>query len=220
MVVSYKHKFIFIRVPKTGSTSIINSLSNLDILYNGLFTYTGDAVNDISNLELEYITKIKEENPKLRIERNHSSCSVCEYLLNDFVCDKFFKFAFVRNPWSRVVSRYTWGLNITNNNLVLNDKKINSFDEYVQNMEYDGFYEFLQSQSDFTDGCDYIGKCENLQEEFDIICDKIGIPHYKLPIRNSSTHKHYSEYYTKETEQIIAERYKNDIEKFDYTFEK
>ncbi|MCP3890269.1 MAG: sulfotransferase family protein, partial [Desulfobulbaceae bacterium] len=66
---------------------------------------------------------------------------------------------------------------------------------------------------------DDIGKLENLQEDFDLFCQKVGI-RVALPHKNKSRKKHdYKKYYDNKTRDIVARRFRRDIETFGYTFD-
>lgn len=139
----------------------------------------------------------------------------------------FFRFGFFRNPWDRFVSKYFYFKNYgqkLGNDLHSGEivNRFNSFREFVIN------YENVSSEFKSphwknqicwnVDRLDFIGKFENLQEDFNTICDKIGIPRQKLPHKNKTRHKHYTEYYDDETKQVVAEKYAKDIEYFGYKF--
>ena len=40
-----------------------------------------------------------------------------------------------------------------------------------------------------------------------------------LPHKNKTDHKHYSAYYNDKTKEIIAEVFREDVDKFNYSFE-
>jgi hypothetical protein len=145
----------------------------------------------------------------------------------DLNLDEYYKFTFVRNPWDRLVSWYFYHINDDEELKTLYPQ---NFKEWVKTgmkshwNEVDGTYwgdkDPINYQSWIADEKQYnfIGKFENLQEDFNIICDKIGIPQQKLPHKNKSKHKHYTEYYDDETRQIVAQKYAKDIEYFEYKF--
>ena len=139
--------------------------------------------------------------------------------------NEYYKFTFVRNPWARLVSWYIY-------HIKFKTSYPRYFKEWVKTgmkshwNKVDGSYwgdkDPINCQSWIADEKQYnfIGKLENLQQDFDIVCDKIGIPQQQLPHKNATKHKHYTEYYDDETREIVAEKYAKDIEQFGYEFEK
>ena len=135
------------------------------------------------------------------------------------IWDTYFRFAFVRNPWDRLVSTF------------IQKKKINygvygsfsSFSEFILSLPKQKLWRCDKHHRRQTDlfplkSIDFIGRFENFEQDFNIVCDKIGIPHQELPHKNKTKHKHYTEYYDDETKQIVAEKYAKDIEYFGYEF--
>lgn len=195
-MISYKHKFIFLHVPKTGGRSIEKFFKSKNILHDSSFyQITPDP---------------------------HHSLGEYSDMLN---INNFFKFAFVRNPFDRVLSEYFY-IKRWNGCLCSKEdfnKKFYSFKRFIK---YGGleccwkWHANNQCEMIFNkdDKLDFIGKFENLQEHFNAVCDNIGISQQQLPYKNKSKHKHYTEYYDDETKQIVAEKYAKDIEYFGYEF--
>ena len=131
---------------------------------------------------------------------------------------EYYKFAVVRNPWSLVVSFYHWR---TRNHDF-------QFKDWILEGDYVPYNPFLiregMTNLDYISDkngniiIDNICRTETLQEDFNTICDKIGIPRQQLPHSNKTKHKHYTEYYDDETREIVAEKYAKDIEYFGYKF--
>jgi hypothetical protein len=66
---------------------------------------------------------------------------------------------------------------------------------------------------------DFIGRYENLQKDWNVVCEKIGICE-KLPwINKRRNKKSYTEFYDDKTMNIVYEMYKKDIEYFEYGFD-
>jgi|3_EtaG_2_1085321.scaffolds.fasta_scaffold78799_2 hypothetical protein len=148
-----------------------------------------------------------------------------------------FSFTFVRNPWDRCVSAFRW-LNSAGKSRHHDKKDAENFLLGDQN-DFSGFIRHYKSNNvilkqlhfkpqyqwicDDYDNVlvDFIGRFENLQEDFNKLCDTIEVPREKLVHHKKSKtkHKHYTEYYDDETRQIVAEKYSKDIEYFGYKFD-
>lgn len=127
----------------------------------------------------------------------------------------YFKFSFVRNPWDRLLSSYLYARAIKKRT---GERSI-PLDTTLKNYLLKSPNRF--SQYSFVDGFDknsFIGRFENLQSDFDIVCDKIGIPRIKLERINKTKHTHYTDYYNNETRDIVSQLCAKDIEYFGYKF--
>ncbi len=135
--------------------------------------------------------------------------------------ETYFKFGFVRNPWDRVVSLYERA-----EALQLKDKM--TFDEFVDWIQYSSSTCVHSSphryQLDwFVDPnghvlANFIGKFERLDEDWAFVAQKLGVT-ATLPHRRPNPRvRHYTEYYTARTRDIIANKFKVDIERFGYEF--
>ena len=143
----------------------------------------------------------------------------------------YFSFSIVRNPWDRLVSCWMqkiitqepteeqfrkgirWELNYQKPSFKDFIRIISDDENITKDRHWDLYFNIIP-----VSDIDFIGRFENLQHDFNIICDKIKIPQQKLPHKNKTKHKHYTEYYDDETKQIVAEKYAKDIEYFEYKF--
>jgi len=130
------------------------------------------------------------------------------------ITKKYFKFAFTRNPYDRVYSFYLFKKYKSNTDLPSPDI---SFIEYLNIPHFKNTQTFCDLFAGKPE-MDFIGRFENLQQDFNTVCDRIGIPRQELPHASKTNHKHYTEYYDDETREIVATKYAKDIEYFGYKF--
>lgn len=163
--------------------------------------------------------------------------------------EKYFKFAFVRNPWARLVSAYQFlGIN----------KKCSFNDWVLGNFPLPGFsseWLHVMPQSDYLHGSkgqllvNFVGRFENLHNDYGEVCSKLNVEfsdlphvnrskrsfsiifkniiryHYSTDFRNSrlsikSNDKDYWKYfYDVNTFDFVTSFYADDINNFDYRFD-
>lgn len=135
----------------------------------------------------------------------------------------YYKFAFVRNPWDRVVSTYCSKV-ITRKHQPFKTCFGKSFEYFVdfinsQNISSCDAHIMLQTKLLPLAYVNFIGKMENFDADLHAVLDRIGLEYPQIPHRNPSDHAHYSHFYTKRTKDIVAKKYKDDIVNFGYQFE-
>lgn len=130
--------------------------------------------------------------------------------------DLGFTFTIIRNPWDRIVSGYHYYKD--NNKRILRLNQIESFSEFLRFGKF-GITLSKTQHSLIGNDIDLILNFENLAEEFYQIQDFYNVKN-PLPYKNKSTHEHYSYYYTHQWMiDIVAKRYQEDIDCFNYEFE-
>ena len=130
--------------------------------------------------------------------------------------DSYYKFSFVRNPWDRLVSLYHFRLKKMRHLI-----KGRSFDTWLRQV-FDEYHPKVHQHywiaEDGVPFVDFIGKFENLSEDFSRVCSRIGAAVPLLHI-NKSSHKHYAEYYNAESRDFVQKACAADIDMFGYTFD-
>tara|TARA_B100000519_G_scaffold185910_1_gene181476 strand:+ start:33 stop:653 length:621 start_codon:yes stop_codon:yes gene_type:complete len=204
-MINHTHKFVFLKLSKSASTTISATLKEACI--DTIFEKTG---------------------------HHH----ILDMISSD--TKSYFKFTTVRNPYARLVSRYFFARkvdkhanqfkNLTFKHFVLGGHTVTPMNttwvlETAPHLKrllnrvgfFDNQIEWMQDTSGKVI-IDFVMKTEALQQDFDILCDKIGIPKQQLPHKNKTKHKHYTEYYDDETREAVAKKYAKDIEYFGYEF--
>lgn len=144
----------------------------------------------------------------------------------------YFKFAFVRNPWDRLYSAFSF---LKGGGWDDNDKRwaeenlagIDDFNDFVINwLTPERLYAYIHfwPQSDFIcDGknramIDYLAYFETIGDDFDRIAKQIDCKE-SLQHTNASKRKGYKEVYSEEARQKVALLYARDINNFGYRFD-
>jgi hypothetical protein len=130
----------------------------------------------------------------------------------------YFKFGFVRNPFDRYVSTCFF-LNrddpafARNARALMKDRLSRPrFQQRV--LVRPQYLQLCNANGDLA--VDFIGRYEGLQQSYDQICDRIGIPSTNLGSRNASSHAAYGDYYDDELRDKVARFYADDLRVFDY----
>lgn len=206
-MISHKHKCIFIHIPRTGGTSIETILSGKNWW---------------------------QVNPQTK----HLNFITAKKIYNNY-WEEYFKFTFIRNPWERTLSLLKYSTaNKPHDNIypvqldVLGRIKTNNLFNLFSNIEYDPRFFHANQFEDyepfdqayyrniFGDEMNFVGKFENLQKDFEVVCEHLKIPSKKLPHVEKSIIdcSQYQRYYDDEQRDLVYSKFKNDIEKYNYEF--
>lgn len=205
VIVSHKYKFIYVAIPKTATHAIRFALRK----------HLGP--DDWEQVELYHQSRLPFSGFE-HVNHGHITSSEAKRVLSEEVWDSYFKFTFVRNPFDRFISyaffRHQSSEIFAKNKLgvmKLLFKKPSLADDILFKPQWNFVTNELGDNI-----VDFIGRFENLQTDFDAVCQKVGLPQIKLDLHNSSEHKNYKHYLDEELIGLISDYYKEDLECFDY----
>lgn len=149
----------------------------------------------------------------------------------------FFKFAFVRNPWDRLLSAYAYllqgqGTTARDRRFVESHlKPAGDFVRFVTALEDRRYRRAVMSYDHFSPqtqwvclpgqrahAMDFLGRFECMEADMAEVRFRLGFPTVSLERLRPSDHRDYREAYTRRTREIVGEVYAADVTLFGYGF--
>ncbi len=208
VIISHQHQFIFFAVPKTGTHSIRQALR----------PHLGAGDEEQARLFEQH----SFSHPELKaIGHGHISVAQVKPVLGDDVFERYFKFAFVRNPWDRFVSFCAF-ISRTTGQFEENPhgfmaQMIHS-PPPLQQMLYQP-QSALLTDVDGRLTMDFVGHVETMERDYKSICERLQLQPRPLEQVNGSRHRPYADYYNQPLRDLVAGKYRQDIEMFGYNFD-
>jgi chondroitin 4-sulfotransferase 11 len=210
-MISHKYKFIFLHIPKVAGTSIERFLREIDLeIPQKVLRKRG--FSHFLNDHPDYFAFSFVRNPYDRL--------VSAWKWGELKFSKEGELPFYKKE--RPVSFEEYVLLTTD----LEHRKDNQnlwseYDEYHTLPQFEffpnlngGHYFSDKITSKFT--CDFIGRFENLHEDFNTACSNIGIKQFKLPHAYKSKTFKESFDWTNELKEKVYNYYKKDFTNFNY----
>ncbi len=208
MIISHRHQFLFFAVPKTGTHAVREALRE----------HMGDEDLEQAGLFVKKRLPFPEFDG---VPHGHLTTQMIRPVLGDDMFERYFKFAFVRNPFDRFVSFCAFMSRETGEF----ERTPTAFMKHVirdvrpfQHVLFVPQHFFLVDAQGKLD-IDFVARTETMQASYDAICARVGIPSRPLERVNASRHAPWWTYYDDELVALVSNLYQRDLELFGYRFE-
>ena len=205
-MISLKHNFLFIHIPKTAGNSIQNVLR----------AYSEDRIVCMAPHQ-DGVERFEVRSDRFNIHK-HSTLLDYRSQLDEEMFQRLFKFTSVRNPWDRLISFY---FSPHRGRVIWDRQEFMRFVEVIPPLTDHIALEAPNNSDSGTNCFSYINhfiRFENLNHDFQQVCEQTGIPYTPLPQRNKSEHQYYKSYYDEEIVELVTRRFSEEIRFFGYTF--
>jgi hypothetical protein len=221
-MVSDSHKFVYVSGGRNATGAVGGNLINQG--------------------KVQYYEPAKKKKGDWGKYNKHMPARHIRKVVGEEVWNNYFKFTYVRNTYSWVISSIGFWFKIG-----MLDKPEDGYltmDHFKYAVKYyrtpagrrHDECSDIRSQHSFICNkngkiiVDFVGRFEHLQEDFYTICSKVGLPPIELTLQNSSmasskgphsTGIHWTEHYTRnpEAQEFVYQNWKRDIDAFDFKLE-
>ena len=209
MLVSETHEFMFIHVPRTGGSSARRVL--------GPFS-TNPSRHRLNKLG----SRLGLVPWRKRYFAVNTTLSEAQSALPPEVYERVYKFAFVRNPWDRLVSQYFYVRNNPEHHRHRLILSLRDFSEYVDyEIRRNKFTQLpLILDRNGQSGLDFMGRFETLASDVATAFGHLGLSS-ALPHLNESRKdvNSWRSAYTSKTRDLVAGHWAEEIERLEYSFD-
>lgn len=208
-MIGRRTKFIFVHIPKNGGQSVTKALRPFALWpHEQVLQRVARAVGRKSKFDLYGLYR----------GGGHATAAQIRDVIGTAAYDERLSFAFVRNPWDRLLSLYAFEQRDPARKY--HDLAAGkSLEEFLEGLAARGIESQWSYVSDASGDqiVDEIGRFERFEEDFAAIAGRLGI-RAALPHKNRSSRPGYHEAYSERARALVADLCAEDIEKFGYTF--
>lgn len=178
MPIFHKYKAIHLHIPKTAGTTISSSLG-LD----------KDRIHPQHRAQQRhwFWGGNRQLFEKYGVPYHHLNAAQVKEELGEEIYNEYFKFAFVRNPWDRLLSEFFWAKKNTSEFYAGSNQKFETMVRDLENGDVDKYEKRLKTQHSFLKNnqgkidVDFLGRFENLKEDWVHLSDELGFPMLHSP---------------------------------------
>lgn len=206
-MISDIYRCVFIHIPKCGGTSIE------DIIW--------PMPRKEEDLWMGFINKF--ENKYQTGGLQHLKAWQVRDEVGEDIYNSYFKFTFVRNPWDKAVSQFSYMKDRKDLRDFIGMKEKTTFKEYLyliqkkKHIQWEPQYDFIFDR-DGNIMVDKIGRLETFESDVKEIIQILGLSIDSIPHAKKSKRKNYEEYYDDESREIVLDLYRKDVEFLGYSF--
>lgn len=208
-MIFHDYKTIFVHIPKAGGTSIENLL------------WPDSKTRTDKDLWMGFISRYYNKYQTGGLQHLLASQIIKE--VGEKIFFDYYKFALVRNPWSRALSQFIYMSKREDLRSFINMNREDSFLEYLNLIQLREHVQWKPQIDFILDGngellIDNFFKLEQINNNYGTLSKNVGANFDKLPHLNKGNYSSFKDYYNKESIEIVSEIYKEDIGYFNYQF--